>query len=190
MNKITPWVGVALVITIINGSIYGVSQQQQRSSADFPQVQLAQDAASALNSGVQKLSVTQGKVDMANSLASFVNVYDQDGNVVAGSGLLDGQVPKPPIGVLKAAKGKAYSRVTWEPKTGVRIAAVTSASDKYYVLSGRSMKFAEANVTTTLNISAASEVTSLAVLAVVYFISAKKSSVKDIEPTKASPTKK
>ena len=178
MKKITPGVGVAVVITIIFGAIYGVGQQIQRTDANYPQVQLAQDAATALNTGAQKLSITQGKVEMASSLASFVNVYGKEGAVVAGSGLLDGQVPTPPIGILKAADHVDYHAVTYEPKAGVRIAAVVVASEKYYILSGRSLKYVEQNETTTLNIVAAGEVASLFVLATCYLIAGRTKHVK------------
>jgi hypothetical protein len=174
MKKLTPWVGGAVVITIIFGALYATTQHIQRSDADYPQVQLAQDAAAALNQGAQKLSVTQGKVEMTSSLGSFVNVYDQEGAVVAGSGLVDGQVPTPPIGMLKASAHKDYNRVTWAPKSGVRIAAVVVASEKYFVLSGRSLRVVEQDEATTLNIVAAGEVASILVIATCYFIVTKK----------------
>ena len=181
MKKHTPWVGGAIVVTLIFCGMYGVVQQMQRNYANFPQLQLAQDAAAALNTGAQKLSVTQGKVEMTTSLASFVNVYNRDGAVVAGSGLVNGEVPIPPVGMLKAADNKDYSAVTYQPKAGVRIASVVVSSEKYYVMSGRSLKFVEQNETNSLNTVAAGEVLSLFVLAICYAISGRG---KHVKPTK------
>ena len=178
MKKITPWVGAAFIIVIIFATFFGAVQQVQRSDADYPQVQLAQDAAAALNQGAQKLAVTAGKIDMGKSLASFVNVYDREGKVVAGSGLLDGEVPQPSIGMLTASDHKDYSRVTWSPKAGVRVSAVTVSSEKYYVVSGRSLKVVEKNSSQTLLIAAAGAGLSLFVLAMTFLLSSAKSSSK------------
>ena len=59
------------------------------------------------------------------------------------SAQLDGQIPELPKGVLDAARANGQNRVTWEPKEGVRIAAVVTRYDGGFVLSGRSLREVE-----------------------------------------------
>ncbi len=140
------------VITIIFGTIEVVAQQNIRMDANDPQIQLAQDAAVALDSGQTPASLTPGHVDMANSLAPFVIIYDTQGRVVSGSGTIHGVVPAPPIGVLRAAHGQDYNFVSWEPtgRKSLRIASVETSTSKYYVLSGRNLREVEAREQQTM----------------------------------------
>lgn len=75
-------------------------------------------------------------------MSPFLIIYDQQGEAVAGSGYLAGQVPKVPIGVLNASNKKIHT-VTWQPREDVRIASVTEKSGNFYVLGGRSLKQTE-----------------------------------------------
>ncbi len=163
--QMMPWVGAAAIITVIFGSMFVVVQQAQRSDADYPQLQLAQDASTSLNKGTKSIALTQNKVEMTKSLAPFINIYDSKGKIEAGSGLLDGVLPEMPVGALKAADNKYFHRFTWQPKPGVRIAAVVVSGENRYILSGRSISMVEQNETTTLYVTAAGEVISLLLLA-------------------------
>ena len=133
------------MLIVIFGSMYGLVQQTQRNAADMPQIQLAEDTAAALDSGAKPASLTKDHVDMSASLASFIEIYNRSGQPVSGSGYLDGTLPAIPLGVLQAANGTEYHRVTWQPASHVRIAAVTVSAHNYYVLSGRSLKEIERN---------------------------------------------
>ena len=153
------------------GTIYATVQQSQRSDANSPQIQMAEDTSAALNGGGEPLAFTFGKVDMKTSLAPFTIIYDKKGNVVAGSGYLNGKVPKPPLGTLTASNGQTYSAVTWEPQDNVRIASVTVAAKNYYVLSGRSLTEVEKNEAKTLELAFAGLVVSIMLLGLVYVLS-------------------
>src|SRR4051812_19810300 len=109
MRKYLPWLGTLLVLIVGFGTVYAAVQQSQRSAANSPQIQLAQDSSAELNRSDDPDFLLTGHVDFKNSLAPFTIIYDKKGNVVTGSGFLDGKVPKAPIGVLEAAKGKDYS---------------------------------------------------------------------------------
>ena len=168
MKKYVPWLGIIAILVLIFGAMDGVSQQAQRNAANYPQIQLAEDAASELNNGA-KAQVT-GKVDMAHSLAPFIIVYDKQGKLVSGSGYLNDQLPTAPLGILTAANDQDYNAVTWQPAGNVRIAAITVAAKNYYVLSGRSLKEIEANERESLQISFLGGVGSLIVLTAVYLL--------------------
>jgi hypothetical protein len=144
MKRYIPFGVVAVVVTILFGTAYGIGQQILRLSANDPQIQLAHEVAMQLDQGARAEDVVGAyKINLAQSLASFVVVYDKKSNPVAGTGYLDGVRPKVPVGVLKAADNHSDNRVTWQPKDGVRIASVSVAAKNYYVLAGRSLREVE-----------------------------------------------
>lgn len=138
-----------LVIGAMGGiclAAYVIAQQSLRQSANDPQIQMAEDGATALAGGAAPASlVIRGValIDPAVSLAPFLAVYDAKGKVLESSGVIDGKPPMPPMGVLGSAKDKGENRITWQPATGTRIATVIVAVDgKFtgFVLAGRSLK--------------------------------------------------
>ncbi len=171
MKKLLPWLFVAITLVVLFGTIYTIAQQVQRSDANYPQIQLAEDTAAALNHDNLALGQVYGSVNIATSLAPFTIIYDKTGRVVTGSGYLNGHVPKIPIGLLSAAKGKDHNAVTWQPQKNVRVAAVSVAAKNYYVLSGRSLREVEKNETTTLQLAMLGGIVSMILLAVVFVLS-------------------
>lgn len=138
------WLPTAVAATALSLLVYASAQQVLRQGADDPQIQMAQDAAAALDAG-QPVDAVGGKVqvDMARSLAPFVVVYDASGKPLAGTGALDGKLPDYPIGALEAAKGAGENRVTWRPRPDVRIASVVVPYKDGYVVAGRSLREVE-----------------------------------------------
>ena len=173
MKKLIPWLGATVILIIIFGTMYGAVQQSLRRAANDPQIQIAEDTASSLNQGVKPTALTPGKVNLNTSLAPFVIIYDKSGHAISGSGYLNEQVPTIPYGVLRASDNKKYHFVTWQPQSSVRIATVTVAADKYYVLSGRSLKEIEINENQTFQIAFFGGIVALAVLGTVFVLSQK-----------------
>jgi hypothetical protein len=135
---------VAVLATLACGLIYVEVQQDLRSGANDPQFQLAEDAAARLDAGADpRLVVPATGVDLASSLAPFMIVFDSSYKVMATNAILDGGSPAPPHGVLDAARSGSPSAVTWQPRDGVRIAAVTVAWRGGLVLAGRSLRRVE-----------------------------------------------
>jgi len=143
MKHLMPWIGIALIILVMFGTIYGAVQQSERATANDPQIQLAEDTAAALNKESIPSDLRTGSVDMESSLASFIIIYDKAGKPIAGSGYLDNKLAKAPMGILKQAEGRDYYAISWQPKSDTRIAAVTTSSRNYYVLAGRNLKEVE-----------------------------------------------
>ena len=116
----------AIVLATIGcGIVYAAVQQDLRQGADDPQHQLAEDAVARLTAGDSPTAVVgTGRVDIASSLDPFVIVYDPTGAVLASGGRLGGVAPVPPAGVLATAIQAGSDRVTWQPRSGVRIATV------------------------------------------------------------------
>jgi len=143
------WIPLAFVATVLCGFVYGGIQQTYRNGADDPQLQMAADGAAALAAGATPASlVGTGEVNLRDGLAPFTVVYGQDKKPVAGNGRLDGALPIPPAGVLEAAAVSSRNRVTWQPRSGVRIATVVVpvADGRGWVLAGRSLREAERRV--------------------------------------------
>jgi hypothetical protein len=141
------WLPLAVVITAMCGLVYVAVQQVLRQTANDPQIQMAEDAAAALESGAAVESVVPPeKTAIEGSLAPFVMVFNDQGEVVGSSAQLHGQVPRLPTGVLDYVRSHGEDRVTWQPEPGVRIAAVivrSQGAQPGFVLAGRSLREVE-----------------------------------------------
>lgn len=135
---------LAIAATGLAGLVYLVAQQDGRWLANEPQVQLAEDAAARLDAGGRPGDqVGPVPVDIARSLAPFVVVYGPTGTILATDGMLDGQPPAVPAGVLESARASGRNAVTWQPRPGVRVATVTVPWSGGSVLAGRSLRLVE-----------------------------------------------
>ncbi|MFZ5902489.1 MAG: hypothetical protein ACOYZ8_02930 [Chloroflexota bacterium] len=141
LNRYLPF---AVVITAFCALAYATVQQAYRQGANDPQIQMARDAAYALEQGkTAEQVVPSDVVDMDRSLAPFLIVYNMDEQPVAASGLLNGFKQTVPEGVLGYAREKGENRVTWQPQPGTRIAAVIVPFKDGYVLAGRNLREVE-----------------------------------------------
>lgn len=127
MDTLKIWLPLAVVITLLSGLAYAITQQSIRSSANDPQIQLAEDAVHSLESGqTPDVVVPKETVNLRQSLATFVVIYDSTGTVLASSGSLDGRAPTPPLGVLSYAQTHGENRLTWQPDPNVREAILSA----------------------------------------------------------------
>jgi hypothetical protein len=141
------WLPLAIATAGLCGLAYLTVQQSLRMDANDPQIQMAEDAASALNGGASVDSVVPTtRVELATSLAPFMIVFDDSGKVLAGSATLHGSVPAYPSGVLDYTRQKGEDRVTWQPENGVRMATVVVKYNQGFVLAGRSMREVEIRI--------------------------------------------
>lgn len=141
------FIPLAFIMTVSAGLVYVAVQQNYRLSADDPQIQLAEDFANQLSAGRTVASINAGPgIDMAKSLSLFIFVYDDAGNLITGSGKLNGQSPALPAGVLDHTKKVGQDRITWEPQAGIRVALVIfpySGTQSGFVAVGRSLREVE-----------------------------------------------
>lgn len=163
-----PWCSAFILLVLVFGTIYAAVQHAQRTEANSPQMQLAEDAADQLNSGATPSVITTKRVKMDRSLAPFTIVYDKTGKVLSSEGYINNKVPEAPIGILQASEGKNHYVVTWQPQSNVRIAAVTVSANKYYVLSGRSLREVEKYERQTFQLAFLGGVMSTFILAAIY----------------------
>ncbi len=149
------WLPFVVVTTAFCGLAYATVQQALRQGANDPQIQMAEDTASALNGGSAIDSVLlQQRIDFEKSLAPFIVIYDVNGKPVASSGVLDGQMPEFPKGALDASKQSGENVVTWQPKSTVRVAAVVVPYHNGFVMAGRNLRVVEQNELRTEQLAA------------------------------------
>ena len=133
--------------TLLCGLVYLAVQQSLRWGANDPQIQMAEDAAAALSAGGTPGSMPPAvQVEISASLAPFMVIYNAKGEPLASSGLLHGAVPLLPPGVFDYTRQNNEDRISWQPESGVRIAAVVVAyggTQPGFVLAGRSLREVE-----------------------------------------------
>jgi hypothetical protein len=146
-NILRHWLPLAAVTTLLCGLVYLAAQQSLRQGANDPQIQMAEDAAAALaGGGTPESMLPVARVEISTSLAPFMVIYSDTGEPLVSSGLLHGAVPLLPSGVLDYTRQNGEDRVSWQPESGVRIAAVVVAYDGAqpgFVLAGRSLREVE-----------------------------------------------
>jgi hypothetical protein len=138
------WIPLAALIVLLTGMIYVATQQSYRSGANDPQVQMATDAVNALQRGAAPQDlVTTNKIDIAESLAPYLAIYDSNHQIVASSATLHGESLAPPSGVFDNAQTNGMNVLTWQPEAGVRSAIVVKSYPGGFVLAGRSLQSVE-----------------------------------------------
>lgn len=141
------WIPLGIAVTALSGLIYLVVQQDQRQSANNPQIQMAEDLAVNLAGGQTPQSLIPAtEVDISKSLAPFIIIYDDAGRPVASSAVLKGRIPALPEGVFQTVKQQGQRRFTWQPEPGIREAVVINHFDGArpgFVLAGRSLREVE-----------------------------------------------
>lgn len=135
---------MAVAGTIIMFSMYAVVQQSIRLNANDPQIQIAQDGSLALSGSTSPRDfVGTMRIDMHASLAPFVIVYDDSNKVLASSGLLNGEVPVLPTGVFDYTRKNIEDRITWQPASTTRVAAVVRyfhGANNGFIVVGRNLR--------------------------------------------------
>ena len=142
-RALTIFMPVAAAAGVVMLFLYASVQQDLRTGANDPQVQMAEDAAARLDNGAAPGQVVPpGVTDLAISLAPFLIVFDGAGHPVASSGQLDGATPQPPSGMLNGVTG-GRTEVTWAPRPEIREAAVVVPYRSGHVLVARSLRLVE-----------------------------------------------
>jgi hypothetical protein len=144
-NIFRQWLPFVVVISAFSLLVYASVQQAYRQGANDPQIQMAWDAAYALDHGKTIDEVVPAEnIDMDHSLAPFYLIFNSNEQPVAGSGMLNDSLQTLPDGVLDYVNEHGEDRITWQPQAGVRIATVIVPYDNGFVLAGRNIREVEA----------------------------------------------
>lgn len=138
---------LALCVSAFCVLVYVTVQQNYRSSADNPQIQIAEDISQELSSGKNVSEIVlPSKIDISNSIAPFVIIFDYEGLPLTSSATLHGKTPLPPAGVFDYVRVHGEDRISWQPETNVRSAIVITRYRGVlsgFVLAGRSLRETE-----------------------------------------------
>ncbi len=144
------WLPFAVIATFLSGLVYVAVQQDMRSGANDPQIQIAEDIAAVLQNGIAPQSVIPPglpSINIGKSLSPYVIIFDDSGKPIAGTGQLEGKLPTPPPRVFEYARKNGENRLTWQPEPAVRSAIVViyyaTESRSGFVLAGRSLREVE-----------------------------------------------
>lgn len=144
------WLILVCVVTFVCVACYGVEQQQNRQGVDEPLVQLAEDTSNALGNGAAAASLVQSnKIELSQSLAAFVMVFDSNQKLIASSAAMKGGEPVLPEGFLSHVPLTGDNRLTWQPHPGLRFATVAvryGGANPGFVVSGRSLREVEQRI--------------------------------------------
>ncbi len=169
------WLPFAVVILVLSGLAYVLVQQNYRQSANDPQIQIAEDVATAISGGTpaDQIVPAEGSTEMAKTLSPFVQIYGDDGKIIGSSILVDGKNPTVPAGVFDYVKKHGQDRFTWQPKKGVRSAAVMTHFTGVrpgFVLAGRSLREVEIREQQALYLAGIGALASLVISFLVLFL--------------------
>ena len=139
MSGAIRWLVPIVVTSIVFGTIYVVTQQLDRLSANDDPLRLASQIAAELREGQSTTINAQPHVDLERSLALFVVVENSQGTATSGSGYLKNQLVSLPTGVLSNAARTGHDDVTWQPEAGLRFATVTLKVGDQFVSAGQSL---------------------------------------------------
>lgn len=155
------WLPLGLAITGISALVYLTVQQDLRQGANDPQIQMAEDAASAFQEGADPVSlVPNDSVEISTSLSPYIMIFDEQGDLVVGNAALHSTAPSLPQGVFDTRAWSApvighhltwmvppgENRFTWQPEPGVRSAVVlvhVVGGQGGFVAAGRSLREVE-----------------------------------------------
>ncbi len=147
LSFILSHLAAAIIVTCIMMCTYASVQQVYRTNANDPQLQMARDISARLNSNrTFHQLLPYNTIEISNSLATFVTLYDKNCEPVQSTGTLNGWLPQIPKGVFDFTKANKKDVITWQPGKGVRMAMVirsVTSPGIGFIAVGRSLKEVE-----------------------------------------------
>src|SRR3954451_541059 len=127
----------AALFSLIMLLIYATVQQTYRSAANDPQMQLARDIAKDIKYTRTCRYYLDSAVDPKQSLGTFMQLYNDKGQLLFSGCTVNGKAPRIPKGVLDNARHYMENAVIWQPTADVRLATVaeyTTRPDTTFVV--------------------------------------------------------
>lgn len=179
---------ICFLVTLFSGLVYGAVGQSLRLLADDPQVQITQDILSSLGQGADPKQLSATVSDISTTMTPYVIIYDNNEKVLGSTIELDKKTPVPPKGVFEKAKKYNENRFTWEPKKGLRQAAVMVKYKDGFVLSGKTLKEVENRTKIIFKLVGVAWVIGIAATSMAFLLTRSKNEV--IKETEISSPKK
>jgi hypothetical protein len=168
-----PYITAMAVCSLCLGVMYVSVQQNFRSNANDPQLQLATDIRNSLELGQSPEKWLPGNIDLSGSLSPFVTFYDKNLQPVQSTGFLEGKFPLLPKGIFDFVNQHGEERVSWQPRRDIRMAMIVlavKAPDIGFVAVGRSLKEVEIRESNLLNMVFVGWLLAMGLIALAAFI--------------------
>jgi len=123
-SSIITHLAAAAIFSLIMALIYATVQQTYRTAANDPQLQLARDIVHDIRYNLPHRYRLDSTIDAQQSLGTFMQLYDINGNLISSGCTINGKAPQIPKGVIDNAKQYVENAVTWQPTADVRLATV------------------------------------------------------------------
>ena len=142
---------IALFFTFLLMGISIINQQILRRGADGEPAVLAafvrfvspQNPSVAATLAAPKQEISSEA--WLNSTQPFLVLYDDSGQPIAGNATLHGALPRPPHGIFNTIRDRGEFRVTWQPRSGIRVALTGDVLPTGgFVIAGQSLILSEA----------------------------------------------
>jgi hypothetical protein len=173
-TNLIPWVLAGLLSTVVIGTGYGMVQHTLRSGANDPQIQMVEEAVTALQAGERPETVVgTTEVNLDQSSAPFLIVYNESYGIAASGAKLSGSDLVIPQGVLVYAREHGTNAITWQPKADTRLATVamaTTGDHPLYVVAARSLRHVEQRESETLALAGIGWLISLGLIGITYLV--------------------
>lgn len=130
------------IFSVVFVSICYSSRTALRQQANDPQVEVTDQVANIIRQGAPLDAIVSGaeQVELSQSDALFVMIFDKDKNLAGSSAVFNGQPLSVPSESFDLAKASGDYRFDWQVSETKKIAAVMKAvDDSSYVLAGRSL---------------------------------------------------
>jgi hypothetical protein len=141
--SILPYIAAIGVISVLILLIYSGVQQVYRTNANDPQLDLVYSIRAKLEAGADSNKVLPDPgPDLAHGSQVFAGIYSVEGRPIKSSSVLDGKLPELPAGVFSNAREHGENRISWQPRSGVRMAMVIipgSGAKAGFIIAGRSL---------------------------------------------------
>src|SRR5881275_3232049 len=94
------YLSAIVIVTTVILLVYASVQQNFRSNANDPQIQIVHDLKTYLEERRPTDALFTDTIDIARSLAVFKSTYDHNGKPIQSTGYLNGKLPQLPVGVI------------------------------------------------------------------------------------------
>ena len=162
------WIVLAAVSTALAGLGYVVTQQTIRMSANLDPLKATLQIKDILKQGVDPSRIIPPtQLELKDNYSVFAAVFDEKGNALSSSVMVDGKTPNLPAGLFENAKMKGENKFTWEPKSNLREAAVvvpynaevtegtSTKATSGFILSGQPLTEYEKNIEVIMRLAVA-----------------------------------
>lgn len=136
------FLALVILVSLIFASICWAARGTMRQAANDPQVEVTDQVAGIIRQGVPLDAIVGGaeQIDVVQSDALFVMIFDKDKNLAGSSAVLNGQPLSVPGESFDQAKATGDYRFDWQVSDDRKVAAVMKpVDDTGYVLAGRSL---------------------------------------------------